>query len=178
MYIYIIYVCIYVYVYIYIYMHTLCGVRAKGVKGQPRDEVLPVPHPAVPECVLLRHQNQSRLLVSDYKPAPPPLYTVQDDPEMSPEKATYTTTTQITTIAAAATTTRLCELTPPSWPAHDIVITNIVWCIAYKQEVGSGVVYGPIIVQSYCNRVGNADRRGNERVVDSCTTASKKKNIL
>jgi len=33
------------------------------------------------------------------------------------------------------------------WPLHDIVITNIVWCIAYKREVGGGVVYCPIVVQ-------------------------------
>jgi len=33
------------------------------------------------------------------------------------------------------------------WPLHDIVIANIVWCIAYKRDVGRGVVYGPIIVQ-------------------------------
>jgi len=33
------------------------------------------------------------------------------------------------------------------WPLHDIVITNIVWCIADKREVGRGVVYCPIIVQ-------------------------------
>jgi len=28
-----------------------------------------------------------------------------------------------------------------AWPLHDTVITNIVWCMAYKQEVGGGVVY-------------------------------------
>jgi len=33
------------------------------------------------------------------------------------------------------------------WPLHDIVITNMVWCIAYRREVGRGVVYSPIIVQ-------------------------------
>jgi len=33
------------------------------------------------------------------------------------------------------------------WPLQDIVITNIVWCIAYKREVGSGVLCRPIIVQ-------------------------------
>jgi len=27
------------------------------------------------------------------------------------------------------------------WPLHDIVITNIVWCIAYTREVGRGVVH-------------------------------------
>jgi len=33
------------------------------------------------------------------------------------------------------------------WPLDEIVITNIVWCIAYKREFGGGVVYCPIIVQ-------------------------------
>ena len=46
------------------------------------------------------------------------------------------------------------------WPLHDIVITNIVWCIADKREVGRGVVYCPIIVQSSRTRVGNAGERG------------------
>jgi len=41
---------------------------------------------------------------------------------------------------------------------HDIVLTNLVWC-TYKREVGRGIVYCPIIVQSYCSRVGNAGRR-------------------
>ena len=41
-------------------------------------------------------------------------------------------------------------------PLHDIVITNIVWCIDYKREFGGGVVYCRIIVQSYCTRVGHA----------------------
>jgi len=45
-------------------------------------------------------------------------------------------------------------------PLHDIVITNIVWCIGYKREFGGGVVYCPIIVQSYFTRVGNAGKRG------------------
>ena len=46
------------------------------------------------------------------------------------------------------------------WPLHDLVITNIVWCIAYKREVARGVIYCPIIVQLYCTRVGNAGGRG------------------
>jgi len=33
------------------------------------------------------------------------------------------------------------------WPLHDIDITNIVWCLAYKREFGEGVVYCPIVVQ-------------------------------
>jgi len=34
-----------------------------------------------------------------------------------------------------------------SWPLHDIVIANIVWCMAYTREVGGGVLYCPIAVQ-------------------------------
>jgi len=34
-----------------------------------------------------------------------------------------------------------------NWPLHDIVITNSVLCMAYKQEAGGGVVYCPIAVQ-------------------------------
>jgi len=33
------------------------------------------------------------------------------------------------------------------WPLHGIVIANTTWCIAYKREVGRGVVHCPIIVQ-------------------------------
>jgi len=40
-----------------------------------------------------------------------------------------------------------CWKAGPVWPSHDIVITNTVWCIAYKQEVGRGVLYCPINVQ-------------------------------
>ena len=43
-----------------------------------------------------------------------------------------------------------------SWPLHDIVITNIVRCMAYTREVRGGVVYCSIVVQSDCNSVGNA----------------------
>jgi len=32
------------------------------------------------------------------------------------------------------------------WPLHDIVIANIVWCMAYKREVVGGVVYCAIDV--------------------------------
>jgi len=56
-------------------------------------------------------------------------------------------------------------------PLHDIVITNIAWCIVYKREFGRGVVYCPIIVRLYCTiqvEVGG----GNERMVGSCTTAT------
>jgi len=40
---------------------------------------------------------------------------------------------------------RIFRSTP--WPLHDIVLTDIVWCAAYKWEVGRGVVYCPIVVQ-------------------------------
>jgi len=33
------------------------------------------------------------------------------------------------------------------WPLHDIVITNIVWCVAYKREIEGGVVCCPLAVQ-------------------------------
>jgi len=62
-----------------------------------------------------------------------------------------------------------------TWSIHDIVVTNIVWCIAYKPEVGRGTVHCPIIVQynsiapGWAMQVGG----GNKRMVDSCTTASK-----
>ena len=31
----------------------------------------------------------------------------------------------------------------PAWPLHDMFITNVVWCIACKREVGRGLVYCP-----------------------------------
>jgi len=34
-----------------------------------------------------------------------------------------------------------------SWPLQDIVITNIVWCMAFTREVEKAVVYCPIVVQ-------------------------------
>jgi len=45
------------------------------------------------------------------------------------------------------------------WPLQDIVITNLVWCIAYKREVGGGVLYCPINVQEYRTEVDNAGGR-------------------
>jgi len=39
---------------------------------------------------------------------------------------------------------------PPSWPLHDIAITNIVWCMAYNRGVG-GV--GGYIAQWSCNSI-------------------------
>ena len=35
------------------------------------------------------------------------------------------------------------------WLLHDIAITNIVWCIAYKGGVGGGVY----IAQWWCNSI-------------------------
>jgi len=40
------------------------------------------------------------------------------------------------------------------WPLHDIVITNIVRCMANKRGAG-GVVSRTLVVQQYCNSVGN-----------------------
>ena len=50
-----------------------------------------------------------------------------------------------------------------SWPLHDIVMTNMVWCIAYKREFGGGVVYCLIIGQWYCNSEGNAGEGGGDK---------------
>jgi len=63
-----------------------------------------------------------------------------------------------------------------TWPSHDIVMTNIIWCIAYPREVERGVVYCPIVVQYYCTRGGQCAMQlggGNDRMVDPCTAASK-----
>jgi len=50
---------------------------------------------------------------------------------------------------------------PASWPLQDIVITNIVWCMAYRREAWGG----SFIAQYSCNStatvwVGNADADG------------------
>jgi len=65
-----------------------------------------------------------------------------------------------------------------TWPLHDIVITNIIWCISQKRGVG----VGSYIAQSSCDSIAiewamQADRM-NKRSIDSCTKAPKLKNIL
>jgi len=56
------------------------------------------------------------------------------------------------------------------WPLHDIVITNIVWCMTYKRE-------GSYTAQSSSNSIapGWAMQVGarNDWMVESCTKASK-----
>jgi len=70
------------------------------------------------------------------------------------------------------------------WPVHDLVVTNNVWCMAYKWEVEGGLYTArcAIVVQCnayWCNSVSNAGGRGrNERRFDSCTNDSKWKDIL
>ena len=44
---------------------------------------------------------------------------------------------------------------------HDIAITDVVWCMAYKRRFRGGGVYCAMGVQSYCNRVGFAGGRGS-----------------
>jgi len=63
---------------------------------------------------------------------------------------------------SASSTTLSMDSCKPMGPSHDIVITNMVWCMAYKLDVGGGVVYCPTAVQWYCTRVGNAGGRGEE----------------
>jgi len=78
---------------------------------------------------------------------------------MNPHPATAETCTWrgLTPAARSRATKPTCGKGPINqsiWPAYDIAITNIVWCIAYKRKVARGVVYCPIIVHSYCTRVG------------------------
>jgi len=65
-----------------------------------------------------------------------------------------------------------------SWPSHDIVMNNIVSRIAYKPEVGGE----SFTVQYACTSIapGRAVQvgGGDERMVDSCTTASKENECL
>jgi len=52
------------------------------------------------------------------------------------------------------------------WPLHDIVIANIIWCMAYTGQGES--VGGGAYIAKYCNRVGFArGGRGNKRMIDS-----------
>ena len=61
------------------------------------------------------------------------------------------------------------------WPLHDIVTTNIVWCVAYKREVEGrgGVVYLPksrAVVLQQCRRADII----KERLICAQTTGSKR----
>ena len=64
------------------------------------------------------------------------------------------------------------------WLLHDIVITTIVWCMAYKRRVERG----SFTARQLCNSIatGWAIQMGgrNKRRFDSCTNDSKYKNIL
>jgi len=60
------------------------------------------------------------------------------------------------------------------WPLHDIVITNIVWCLAYQREVEGGRILSnsrAIVLQQCgpCRRVG----RMKGRLTCAHTTQSK-----
>ena len=56
-------------------------------------------------------------------------------------------------------------------PLHDIATTNIVWCMAYARGEGKGGRACAIVVQLYCNSVGDAGRERNIRMINSCTEA-------
>jgi len=69
---------------------------------------------------------------------------------------------------------QMLSLLVATWPLHDIAITNILWCMAYKRGFGGGGVYCAMVVQQYCSsaramQVGG----GNKRMVDLCPKASK-----
>jgi len=60
-----------------------------------------------------------------------------------------------------------------TWPLHDIIFINTLWCIAYKREVGRGLVYCPKLVQIIAKGWELLVGGGVEGMVDSCTPASK-----
>ena len=59
------------------------------------------------------------------------------------------------------------------WPLHDIVITNILWCVAYKGRVGGRMYMAHksrnCIAVVWVTRMGGV----NEGKVDSCTHKKK-----
>jgi len=47
------------------------------------------------------------------------------------------------------------------WPLHEIVITNIIWCMAYKREVEGGgriLLNSRAIVLQQCGQCSRAER--------------------
>jgi len=67
---------------------------------------------------------------------PPPSHDIHPCPPPTGIPVSPTGIVQAATVAS--------ELRLSAWPLHDIVITNIVWCMAYKITFGGGV---------YCLRV-------------------------
>ena len=71
-----------------------------------------------------------------------------------------------------------CLVCRSSQPLHDIAITNIVWCMAYKKDVGRRAY----IAQWSCNSIAIGQalqvRGGNKRMIDSHNKAVKRNNIL
>ena len=60
----------------------------------------------------------------------------------------------------------------------DIVITNIVWWMAYKRRVGERACIAQWSCNSICNRVSFAAGGGNKRMIDSHNKALERNNIL
>jgi len=60
-----------------------------------------------------------------------------------------------------------------AWPLHDIATTNIAWCMACAKGGGGGGRICAIVVQKYCNSVGDAGREGNIRMINLCIEALK-----
>ena len=61
------------------------------------------------------------------------------------------------------------RVNPTYWPLHDIVITNIVWCMAYKGRVGGRICmeqdFRNGIAVVWVMRMGGGDKG----MIDSCT---------
>jgi len=66
-------------------------------------------------------------------------------------------------------------LFPPLWPSRDIVITNLVWCMAYKRELqgSSNFFNSRAIVWQQCGKSRRAGKMKG-RLIRAQTTRCKK----
>ena len=55
------------------------------------------------------------------------------------------------------------------WPLHDIIITNIIWCMSYKREVEGGLYIARWLCNSIATVWAMQAGRKHERTIDSCT---------
>jgi len=60
-----------------------------------------------------------------------------------------------------------------NWPLHDIAITNIAWCMAYKRGVGGASKSAQWACISIAIVRAMQVEGGNTRIIDSCTKSSK-----
>ena len=144
------YVCVCMYIYVNIRRHQHMPVRAHT--GPQR-------HARALACRRNQSINQNPFTkphTGNEKPIPAP-------PQGSPSKSHYT----------GCPRGRHPTQTTTGRPLHDIVIVNIVSCVATERGGRWGVVHCTMAVQWHCNDVGNTVGGGNVRMIDSRTTALK-----